>query len=140
MQIKCKRCGRSIQASDSVVRGYGRECATKEIHERKKRAIDYLEKLIRNNPFSVYVGQLDNAIDVIEDGAIHKTVFPGIYKVRSKRGDRNYLASVHGQCSCPHGVHRFRAVPGVKVDGTPKVDVCYHVGVSRVAEKFGILL
>jgi hypothetical protein len=138
--MKCKRCGHLLKAGPSIARGYGRECAVKEIAERRDKAVSYLEKLISNNPHSMYVGQLDNAIDVIEDGAIQKTVFPGIYKVRSKKGDRNYLASIKGQCTCPHGVFRFRAVPGVKVDGTPKVDVCYHVGVSRLAEKYGFLL
>ncbi len=125
---KCGKCFRVLRGPKSIQRGYGRHC-----HKVVQATIADLENAMEKDRVQKrYVDQFNKAIELIELNAIRATWRKGVYLVKSMDGTRTYRTSVTGQCTCPHGVHRFRAVPGLKVDGTTKLDVCYHVGSARI--------
>lgn len=75
--------------------------------------------------------QLDRALEIIELGAIRR-VRGEIFHILSSKGDVKYITHTDGHCTCPAGLHRFRAVASIRKNGTMGAEVCYHVLAARL--------
>lgn len=76
--------------------------------------------------------QLLRANEIIELGAIVR--LRGTYfRILSSKGDAAYLTdAASGNCNCPAGLRRRRAVASIRKDSTEGATVCYHVIAARL--------
>lgn len=103
--IKCRRCCRPLRAAASRAAGIGARCAAIET------ALAGLDGK-----------QQDKALELIADHGITPTHHHGIYAVTSTSGDRTYLTSAQGHCTCPWGLRRISA----------NTKTCYHVAAVQL--------
>ncbi len=105
---RCQRpgCGRKLTSELSKRRGYGRAC-----YRKMSAALAGLSDT-----------QADEAIEIVELGAVRPTSRPGIWAVDSADFDAEYRTTPDGMCNCRHGVGRLTA------DDQP----CKHVGALRL--------
>lgn len=75
--------------------------------------------------------QLAKATELIELNAIVR-VRGSIFNVLGSDGATKYITHTDGHCTCPAGLHRFRAVAPTLKNGQPGAEVCYHVLAARV--------
>ena len=105
---RCQRpgCGRKLSSELSKRRGFGRACWRK-----MRTALNGLSN-----------DQFDEAVEIVELGAVRPTKRPGIWAVDSTDFKAEYRTKVDGACNCRCGVQRLT------IDDKP----CKHVGALRL--------
>ena len=92
----CTRCHRPLRSADSIARGTGRGCARKI-----RTAAAEVE--------GIKAETVAKAVEDLEDGAVidtHRVTSTGrrVLAVLSSTGDRVYLATAGGACTCKAGL------------------------------------
>jgi hypothetical protein len=90
----CLRCGRALRSEKSRSLGYGPTCA---------RKIRHAEATSDAKP-----EQLAKAVEAIETGAVvpvPRRHGVRVFRVVSSHGDRAYLTTPAGHCTCTAGLH-----------------------------------
>ncbi len=105
---RCQRpgCGRKLTSPQSKRRGYGPTCW----------------RILAAALAGLSDDQVDEAIEIVELGAVRPTNRPAIWLVDSTDFDATYRVTPDGACDCRHGVKRLHA------DDQP----CKHVGAVRL--------
>lgn len=105
---RCQRpgCGRKLTSPLSKRRGYGPTCWNKMATALAGLSDD----------------QVDEAIEIVELGAVRPSSRPGIWIVDSTDFTDQYRVTPDGMCNCRHGVKRLTA------DEQP----CKHAGALRL--------
>ena len=90
--VKCNRCGRTLTATSSIARGYGRVC-----HGKIAAAAERIRATYKP-------AQITKAIETVELAAIVRTDRPNLYLAVSSRGDATYnVDQAAHRCTCPAG-------------------------------------
>jgi len=103
-QAKCLRCGRTLTATSSVSRGYGRVCRARIQAAATARALA-----------SFTAAQIDKARELLADRALIP-IRAGIWQAISSDGVTRYLVAER-TCNCPGGIHGRE---------------CYHQAAARM--------
>lgn len=105
---QCKRCHRTLRATDSIARGYGRTCARKHRQEQAARVV-----LANYTPV-----QRAKVVELLTDGGLARVDRTTFLAVASNGVDRYEVSTAHASCSCKAG-QNGRA--------------CYHLAAAQLA-------
>lgn len=111
----CKRCKATLRSARSVARGRGAHCARMARQEaaaaqaRYEAAVTAAVEAVDTTAFADPQKVINKAIQLILDGAIVPTRFPGVYLANGSDGVSTYLVdAIETSCTCKAGARLGR--------------------------------
>lgn len=103
---RCIKCSRVLRSAKSVAKGYGPTCAQRVRENAAVAATDFKPE------------QVEKALELIELGAIIRTVQTLLFEVVSSKGDETYRTDAAARtCDCKAGARGVR---------------CYHLAAAQI--------